>query len=276
MTARRRCTPCHYVVTAIVVAIVCYLAMGGTIAVAQNFLYYPRVYSAARVDQMAQFLNLQRWTNATGVNIGLKRPSPSQPACGSILIFYGNGSTAAGCAHYANVIQKVAAMDVYILEYPGYEDRPGTPSERSIFDAASEGLQMIPANRPIYLIGASLGSGVASYLAGTFTNRIAGVVLLSPFTSITDVAQDLFPDLPVSSFLVDRFPSEDYLRNYHGKVGISIDGKDTVVPEKFGLRLFKGYDGPKKLWRFPYGAHCQLSNPETKFWHEAVVFWQTG
>jgi uncharacterized protein len=256
--------------------IVCCLAICSTVAVAQSFLYYPRVYSAAQVNRMAQSANLQRWTNAIGANIGLKRLSPKQPASGSILIFYGNGSSATGCARYADDIQTVAAMDVYILEYPGYEDRPGPPSEKSIFDAASDGLQMIPTNKPIYLIGASLGSGVASYLAGAFTNRIAGIVLLSPFTSVADVAQYLYPELPVSSLLVDQFPSEDYLRNYHGKVGITVDGKDTIVPEKFGLRLYDGYDGPKKLWRFPNGAHCQISNPQTQFWKEAITFWQAN
>ncbi len=259
--------------TRLLVAIICCLAICSTVTMAQSFLYYPRVYTAARADQLARYVNLQRWTNRIGVNIGLKRPSPKQPAAGSILMFYGNASTATGCARYANDIQKVATMDVYILEYPGYEDRPGPPSEKSIFDAATDGLQMIPTNRPIYLIGASLGSGVASYLAGTFTNRIAGIVLLSPFSSVTDVAQYLYPNLPVS-LVLDRFPSEEYLSNYHGKVGITVDGKDAIVPEKFGLRLYNGYNGPKKLWRFPNGAHCQISNPPTQFWKEAIAFWQ--
>lgn len=260
----------------LLLAIISCLAICGTMAMAQSFLYYPRVYTAARVDQLARYVNLQRWTNSIGANIGLRRPSRAQPASGSILIFYGNASTATGCARYANDIQKVAAMDVYILEYPGYEDRTGPPTEKSIFEAASDGLQMIPTNKPIYLIGASLGSGVASYLAGTFTNRIAGIVRLSPFTNIADIGQYLFPDLPVSSLLVDQFPSEDYLRKYHGKVGVTVDGKDTIIPEKFGLRLYKDYGGPKKLWRFPNGVHCQISNPQTQFWTEAIAFWQAN
>jgi len=43
--------------------------------------------------------------------------------------------------------------------------------------------------------------------------------------------------LPVGLLLVDRFPSEDYLRDYHGPVGMVVDGLDQVVPEKFGRRL---------------------------------------
>jgi hypothetical protein len=246
-------------------------------AIAQRSLvYFPSVFTREQVDQMAQSARLERWTNSAGQFIGLTRPSPRQPAEGTVMITYGNGSTAVGCEHYANDIQNVAAFDVYILEYPGYEDRPGSPSQESLFNAAGEALGMLSTNRPIYLVGESLGSGVASYLAGTYSNKIAGVVLISPFNRLTDVAQNHYPELPVQQLLLDRFPSEEFLRHYHGKVGITVDGKDTVVPEKFGLRLYHGYDGPKKLWEFPDGGHCQIKEQPSKFWKEAVAFWQAN
>lgn len=254
-----------------------YLIVCVTMAVAQrSLLYFPHVYSPEQVNKAAQKANLERWTNSSGENIGFMRRAPTQPTIGSVLITYGNGSSATGCAGYANDIQGVAALDVYILEYPGYEDRPGTPSEKSLFAAADEAFQMIPANKPIYLVGQSLGSGVASYLAGTYTNKIAGIVLISPFNSVVSVAQHRYPYLPVYLLVVDRFPSEKYLRNYNGKVAITVDGQDRTVPEKFGLRLFNGYTGPKKLWEFPNGGHCEIYSPHSKFWNEAVAFWQSN
>lgn len=253
-----------------------YFGICVVMAMAQSsLLYYPHVFTPAEVDQRAQAVNLQRWTNSSGENIGLKRVSPKQPAIGSVLITYGNGGTAVGCAGYANEIQEAAAMDIYILEYPGYEDRPGKPRENSLFAAADDALRMIPTNKPIYLVGQSLGSGVASYLAGTYTNRITGIVLISPFNSVTSVGQHRYPFLPVWLLLQDHFPSEKYLQSYQGKVGISVDGQDTVVPEKFGLRLYNSYTGPKKLWEYPEGRHCQIENPAT-FWEEAVKFWQSN
>jgi uncharacterized protein len=259
----------------LLVAVGFYLAICVTMAVAQRSLeYYPHIYTPARVDQMAKAANLERWADSKGHNIGFKRPSPVQPAEGSVLIAYGNGSTAVGCAHYADDIQRVAPLDIYILEYPGYEDRPGPPTEKKIFAAADNALQMIPTNKPVYLVGESLGSGVASYLAGTHPNRIAGVVLISPFTSVTAVGQSRYPFLPVSLLLVDKFPSQKYLRSYHGEVGITVDGRDRTVPEKFGLRLYNGYAGPKKLWSFPNGSHCQITEPHAEFWQGAVAFWK--
>ncbi len=152
----------------------------------RRLIYYPAIFAPEQVERMAQSAKLERWTNSAGQFIGVKRPSPKQPAEGSVMIMYGNGSTATGSAHYADEIQDVAAFDVFILEYPGYEDRPGRPSQRSLFQAADEALRLISTNRPIYLVGESLGTGVASHLAATDSNAIAGMVLISPFDSLTE------------------------------------------------------------------------------------------
>jgi pimeloyl-ACP methyl ester carboxylesterase len=239
------------------------------------FLYHPQVFDTAMVERMAQSHALVRWTNAAGMNIGFKRMSPRQPSEGSIMMMYGNGSTATDSGYYADNIQNVAALDMYILEYPGYEDRPGKPTEKGIFAAAREGLELVPTNKPIYLLGESLGTGVASYLAGTYTNHIAGMILISPFNKLASVAQYHFPILPAFLFLVDRYPSEVYLRNYHGKVGVTVDGRDIVVPQKFGLRLYNSYNGPKKLWEFPEGGHCEIREPAAEFWTDAIQFLKT-
>jgi pimeloyl-ACP methyl ester carboxylesterase len=223
---------------------------------------------------MAQSANLERWTNAAGEPIGFKRLSPHQPAQGSILIAYGNGSTATGSSHYADDIQKIASLDVFILEYPGYEDRPGSPTQNNLFQAATAAFRALPTNGPVYLVGESLGSGVAAYLAGDHPDKVAGILLLSPFNRLAAVAQNHYPLLPVGLLLRDRFPSDQYLRHYHGKVGIVVDGKDTVVPEKFGRRLYNSYDGPKELWEYPEGGHCQIMEPQVDFWKEVVGFWK--
>jgi pimeloyl-ACP methyl ester carboxylesterase len=241
----------------------------------RRLIYFPPRFNAAKADAMGHAANLERWTNSVGASIGWKRLTPERPARGRILLCYGNGSSAIGCAPYANAIQSVAAFDVFLLEYPGYGDRRGSPSEKSLFQSADEGLPLLGTNLPVYLVGESLGTGVASYLAGTYPERVAGVILLSPFNSLTDVGQHHAPILPVHLLLVDRFPSEDYLRRYHGPVGFMLDGKDRVVPEKFGMRLYDSYGGPKRVWEFPRGGHVVIPEPREKFWREVVEFWQS-
>jgi len=248
----------------------------GCAAFQRRLIYFPPVFSPGQADQMAQAARLERWMNSAGESIGLKRASPGQPAEGSVLITYGNASCAASSARYADAIQSVAAFDVFILEYPGYADRAGSPSQSSLFRVADEAFQLLLTNGPVYLVGESLGTGVAAHLAGTHPDRVAGVVLISPYNRLTSVAQYHMPILPVGLLLVDRFPSEDYLRNYHGPVGMVVDGHDRVIPEKFGLRLYKGYAGPKQLWAFPNGEHAAIMEPPEKFWKEVVEFWQTN
>jgi hypothetical protein len=246
----------------------------GCAAFQRRLIYFPPVFTPGQVDQLAQSAKLERWKDLSGQAIGMKRLSPKQPAEGRVLVVYGNGSCATACAHYADVIQDVAAFDVFILEYPGYADRPGSPSQRSLFRAADEAFQLLATNGPVYLVGESLGTGVAAYLAGTYPDKIAGMVLLAPYNRLTDVAQAHMPLLPVHLLLVDRFPSEDYLCSYHGPVGMLVAGEDQVVPEKFGRRLYDKYTGPKRLWEFPRGNHGTVMVQPSEVWKQIVDFWQ--
>ena len=218
---------------------------------------------------------MERWRNPAGEPIGMKRLSPTQPATGRVLLVYGNGSFATGCARYADAMQKAAALDFYVLEYPGYADRPGEPTQESLFQAADEGLQLLGTNLPLYLVGESLGTGVACYLAGTYPDKVAGVVLFAPYNSLVDVAQHHVRVLPANLILVDRFPSEDYLRNYKGPLAVLVGGKDNVIPEKFGRRLYDGYAGPKRLWEYPDANHGTVTERNAEDWKQIVDFWRS-
>jgi pimeloyl-ACP methyl ester carboxylesterase len=230
----------------------------------RKLLYIPTVLSPAQVDHLAQAAGLERWRNAAGEPVGLKRLSPRQPAIGKVLELYGNGSSATGCAHYADDIQRFAALDVFILDYPGYEDRPGKPTEKSLFQAANEALSLLGTNAPVYLLGESLG---------THPDRIAGIVLIAPYNRLTDAAQYHYPILPVKLLMLDRFPSEDYLQSYHGPVGILVGGRDRVVPEQLGRRLYDGYHGPKQLWKFPHDGHGDLFQRLPDVWNQLANLW---
>jgi len=258
-------------------AVMAYFGVCLLVAIEQRHLIYiPPRFTSDEADARAKKAGLERWRDATGEGIGFKRLSAQQPASGQVLIVYGNASSATGCAHYADAIQNLAGLNVFILDYPGYEDRAGSPTEKNLYHAGDQALQSLATNLPTYVLGESLGTGVAAYLAGTQPNRIAGLVLLSPYDMLANVAQDRYPILPARFLLVDRFPSADYLRNYHGPVAVMVDGHDNVVPEKFGKRLYDSYAGPKRLWEFPQGGHITIGEPRDKFWSEVLAFWQTG
>ena len=198
---------------------------------------------------------MERWYNAAGQPIGMKRLCLQRPAQAQALLTYGNGSHATGNPGYFDNLQNLGRFDIYILNYPGYEDRPGTPTQANLFHAADDAMASLSTNLPLYLIGQSLGTGVAAYLAGTYPDRVKGVVLQAPFNHMSAVAQYHYPWLPVSLLLLDRFASDDYLSHYHGPVGIMLGEVDQVVPPQFGRRLYDGYAGPKQVWVFPGANH---------------------
>lgn len=139
-----------------------------------------------------------------------------------------------------------------------------------------DAFQSLHTNGPIFLVGESLGTGVVSFLAGEFPEKISGVMLLSPYHRLAEVAQTHYPWLPARWLLQDDFWSEKYLRNYHGRVGVMIDGRDEVVPANFGHRLFDSYVGPKKLWEYPNCHHVQLGESPEAFWKAVTAFWLAG
>jgi uncharacterized protein len=223
------------------------LICAGCASCQRRLIYFPPVFDRATADQLGASANLQRWNDASGYPIGWKRPAPVQPAKGNVVLVHGNACAAVECGHYADDIQSAANLDVYFAEYPGYGDQPGSPAEHTLEGAADKALQALPGNGPAYVVGESLGTGVACWLAGKHPDKIAGVILLAPYNNLTDVAQAHMPLLPVHLLLVDRFPAEKFLRNFSGPVAVLVGGKDPVVPERFGRRLYDGYGGPKRL-----------------------------
>lgn len=240
----------------------------------RRMIYHPSTAPTKTLEAWAQEAGLEPWRNAAGVRIGWKRLSAAQPAVGQVLIAHGNAGCAVDRAFYAPALQKAAALDVFILEYPGYGDRPGSPSEPALLAAAEEAFRSLAPNQPVYLLGESLGSGVAAYLAGQHPDRVAGVLLIAPFDNLTALAQHHMPLFPVKWLLKDRYPSDRRLRAYRGPVGVLLAGQDEVVPARFGRRLYEGYPGPKKLWVTAQARHNEVYDQPPTFWAEVVAFWR--
>lgn len=257
----------------VVVLVALYVAMAVGCSVFQrSLLYYP---THDRLDVMARAAataGFERWTNRDGEVIGWKRITPGGNSGGELLITHGNGGAAFHRVDYARPLRDAARLDVYILEYPGFGARAGKPSQRSLFEAADEAFALLPKKSPVYLLGESLGTGVASYLAGTHSNEVAGVMLFAPYNTLDDVAQYHVRILPARWLMHDHFKSEEFLRTYRGPIAVIVGGNDTVIPAKFGRRLFDQYAGPKRFWEIPDAGHNTLQPRDATFWRELQVF----
>lgn len=241
----------------------------------RDLMYFPPKLSAAQVQPYADQNRLLPWTNELGTRIAWWRPAPDQAKSkGVVLIAHGNAGSAAGREYFFDPLQEGGAFDVVVLEYPGYADRPGEPTQASLLAAAEElfrGVTQRFSDRPVYLLGESLGSGVASYLAGAHAAAIQGVLLMVPYSNFTAVGVTRYPWLPVRWILQDTYPSDDWLRNYRGRVGVVVGEWDRTVPARLGRALYDGYSGPKRLWSFP-ADHFEACEQDAVWWREAMAF----
>ncbi len=146
------------------------------------------------------------------------------------LMLHGNGGQASDRSYALPCFSSADA--VYVMEYPGYGGRAGTPS-RAAFDAAAQEayrlLRELYPSVPVCVAGESIGSGPACVLAA-LDRPPDKVVLMVPFDQLSLVARDHFPSFAVRLLLSDNWDNRSTLARYRGPIEIFGAKNDTVIP----------------------------------------------
>ncbi|NNC47310.1 MAG: alpha/beta hydrolase [Sphingomonas sp.] len=162
-----------------------------------------------------------------------------KPGGKTLIFFHGNGDSALNSAFsLAPVLGETDGA--LMMSYRGYAGNPGQPSEDGLYADADAGLAYLRSrgtvDRSVVVGGFSLGTGVASQLATK--GEFAGVLLIAPFTALSDVAADHFPWLPTSLLMRDRYLTRDRL--VAGVPMLIVHGKrDGIIPVSHARRLAK-------------------------------------
>jgi hypothetical protein len=120
------------------------------------------------------------------------------------------------------------------FNYPGYAGSEGKPCEKCILKYA---LEIYDRYKPDVLIGRSLGTSVASYVASK--RGIKKLVLITPFDSIVNIAKNKYPFLPVEKLVKYKFEEYKWIRNVKAPVNVLLVKNDDVIPEKNIENLLK-------------------------------------
>jgi len=146
------------------------------------------------------------------------------------LFLHGNAGQAADRTY---VLPSFSGMDsVYILEYPGFGSRSGSPSMSTLNSAARHAYQLLRVqfpDTPVCIAAESIGSGPASFLATT-PNPPEKIVLITPFDMLSKVAADHYPFLPVTLLLRDNWDNITSLKDYNGQLEIFGARADRIIP----------------------------------------------
>src|SRR5512137_2318784 len=234
------------------------LALAALLFVFQRRLvYFPARAGAAQEREMARRLGLLPRHGASGEVIGWTAPLHG-PAAARLLVLHGNAGAALDRVYYLPALAS-RGIEVTLLEYPGYGARAGAPSEQSLTAAALEAVEALAAAgpEPLWLLGESLGSGVAARVARLRPGLVTGVLLVTPFARLVEVARHHYPFLP-GFLLRDRWAPIEDLAGYPGPVALLIAGRDEVVTAAQGRRLEAALTGPRRTWEQPEAGHNTL------------------
>jgi hypothetical protein len=198
--------------------------------------------------------------------------SPVQGAGPVVVHFHGNGEQIGGLGWLGEELAK-RQVSFAAVEYPGYPGAPGASSEASIFASAEKALAHLTGpmgvdRQRIVLSGQSLGTGVAVRLAANGWGT--KLVLLSPYTSMTDVAaRGPFRVFPVRLLTRDRFDSEALAPRIERPILVLHGNRDEIVPFELGKALAARFPharfvevvgaGHNDLWQHPLTANEYLA-----------------
>ncbi len=175
---------------------------------------------------------------------------------GLVLGFTGNAWNAADCAVF--LAQRLPDYDVAVFHYRGYPPSEGEPGEAALFaDAELVHDTLVRGLSPerVHLVGFSLGSGVAAYLAGV--RPVDGAVLVTPFDSIEAVARQRYPLVPVRWLLRHPFRSDRHLAERDVPVAVLVARDDRVVPRQRSEALVRALRRPV-LYEVLPGTHSGI------------------
>jgi hypothetical protein len=207
-----------------------YLAILVLLYAFQTRLLFPTgaVGGAGPLPPGAERLTLKTPDGETlhGVHLPPHAPGAQTPL---VLGFSGNAWNAEDAAAFLR--QLYPAADVVTFHYRGYAPSSGAPSASAltadallIHDEAARRF----AGRRIVAVGFSIGSGVAASLASK--RELAGLILVTPFDSLAQVAARHYPWLPVRLLFRHEMAAAKWLAGTRTPTAILAGERDTLIP----------------------------------------------
>lgn len=199
-------------------------------------------------------------------------PAPAGRAVAHVLLCHGNaGNVGDRVVHAGHLC--AAGLDVLLFDYRGYGRSSGRPSERGTYrdaHAARSHLLARPDIHPdrVVYLGESLGGAVALELA--LAHPPAGLVLMSTFTSVRDMARRHYPIVP-PALVPDAYPSLHRIGELRAPLLVVHGDRDDIVPLLHGEELFDAAPGPKRLHVIEGAGHNDLVAVAGEEWAAAIA-----
>ncbi len=173
--------------------------------------------------------------------------SSTQP---TIIYFGGNAQSSEAFflnAEQNDVWNNYAECNIVMVDYPGYGLSEGKTSYDSILQMAEATYQYVAnnsfyGNGEIIIMGFSLGTGVATYVASL--HDVSGLILAAPYTNgkaLYNNVCNIFHG-PLELLIRNPYPSDDFAQDVNAPVLIIASKSDEVIPYELSLQLSNYFD----------------------------------
>jgi len=166
-----------------------------------------------------------------------------------LLFFHGN---AGNISHRLDSIRQFQdlGLSVLIIDYRGYGQSGGRTTEKGIYRDADAAWRYLTMDRgvsasKIVIFGRSLGASAASWLATQ--HQPLALIVESSFTSVPDIARELYPWLPVRWLTRLSHATIDYVRDVRCPVLVAHSRDDEIIPFHHGETIFASANEPRTL-----------------------------
>jgi hypothetical protein len=175
------------------------------------------------------------------------------------LWFHGNGGNISHRTEEIVQIHQHLGVNLFIIDYRGYGNSDGSPSEQGTYQDARAALAYL-RSRPdvsagkIVYFGRSLGAAVAVELATE--HPPGGIILVAPFASLSDMARVHYSAFPGAAWLArNRYNSLTRISSIEKPLLILHGDQDAIVPLSQGHKLFEAANQPKQFQPLPGAGH---------------------
>lgn len=187
---------------------------------------------------------------------------PDQP----LIVYY--GGNAEDVSLNFRDLERFDTRSFLFMNYRGYGGSEGRPSETALFSDAVFVWDHLLSNEGIdpdhvLLMGRSLGSGVAVHVAAK--RSVGGLILVTPFDSLVNVARIHYPFFPVGLLLRHRFDSVSLAPDITAPALFLTAAHDRVVPVHLADNLQRAWGGPATAVRVADTDHNTI--------HASPVYW---
>jgi hypothetical protein len=172
---------------------------------------------------------------------------PCDGAQKSLLFFHGN---AGNISHRQGSIAVFHQLGVNVLaiDYRGYGKSQGKPSEAGTYQDASAAWAYLVnekgvSTEDIISHGRSLGGAIAVWLASE--RQVGSLIIESSFTSVPELAKDLYPFIPTEKLIKYKYNSREKLNSVSCPVLTVHSREDDIIPYKHGESLYEAAQEPK-------------------------------